>query len=122
MIYSSHYFEPKTKGMYRVRISKTQPKGSYVEHYSKLLEPSGDILWGYKKGMVSQTEYTNRYLNYLDEHKNLVLKELDNINHMASRSGKDAVLLCWCRRGNFCHRRILAKWYKDQTGIEIKEL
>lgn len=35
--------------------------------------------------------------------------------------GKDAALLCYEKPGDFCHRRLLADWMLEQTGLEIPE-
>jgi hypothetical protein len=36
--------------------------------------------------------------------------------------GEDAVLLCWEKSGTFCHRRMVADWFKDQLNIQVDEL
>jgi len=37
-------------------------------------------------------------------------------------SDKKVVLLCHEKEGDFCHRRIVAKWLQDELGIEVPEL
>ena len=34
---------------------------------------------------------------------------------------KDSVLLCWEKSEEFCHRRIVAAWIKEELGIEVPE-
>lgn len=35
---------------------------------------------------------------------------------------KDSVLLCWEKAGNFCHRRIVAKWLEEELGVIVEEI
>jgi hypothetical protein len=30
--------------------------------------------------------------------------------------------LCWEKKGKFCHRHLVAKWFKEKLGIEVKEI
>lgn len=36
--------------------------------------------------------------------------------------GKDVVMLCYEKEGDFCHRRLAAAWLENHLGIEVKEL
>lgn len=36
--------------------------------------------------------------------------------------GKDVVILCYEKAGDFCHRRLVADWLTENLGIEIIEL
>lgn len=36
--------------------------------------------------------------------------------------GERVVLLCYEREGEFCHRRLVAKWIEEKTGIKVPEL
>jgi hypothetical protein len=35
--------------------------------------------------------------------------------------GENAVLLCWEKPGEWCHRRLVAEWLEESLGIEISE-
>ena len=35
--------------------------------------------------------------------------------------GEDAVLLCWEKPGEFCHRRLVAEWFERELGVEVLE-
>ena len=35
--------------------------------------------------------------------------------------GGGAILLCWEKPGEFCHRRIVAQWFEDTIGIQVPE-
>jgi len=36
--------------------------------------------------------------------------------------GQNIALLCFEKRGEFCHKRILALWIERLSGIEVREL
>ncbi len=80
---------------------------SYPELY-----PQWSFLLKYKED-GDEDAYTKEYyklvLNRLDPNK--VYEEL-----------KDKTLLCWERRGTFCHRRIVAGWIENETGMIVPEL
>jgi len=40
----------------------------------------------------------------------------------ALSNGKNVVLLCHEKEGDFCHRRIVAKWLEENLNIEVPEL
>jgi len=94
--------------MNAVAISQGVPKWYKGKVYKKLA-PS----WALVK-VEDEKEYVRRYkyevLDRLDPAQ--VLKEL----------GEDAVLLCWEKPGEFCHRRIVAEWLEGELGIEVPEL
>ena len=54
-------------------------------------------------------------LNGLDPFK--TYKELEQVS-----DGKNIVLLCYEREGEFCHRQIVAEWFNRTLKIEVKEL
>lgn len=35
--------------------------------------------------------------------------------------GRATIMLCYCKKGNFCHRNILREWI-NENGIECEEL
>ena len=35
--------------------------------------------------------------------------------------GGDAILLCWEKPGEFCHRRLVADWLEQHLGIKVPE-
>lgn len=58
---------------------------------------------------VYEREYRRQVLDRLDPAK--VIQDL----------GEDAILLCWEKPGEFCHRRIVAAWLEENLGIEVPE-
>lgn len=65
-----------------------------------------------------ESEYIPKFKEKL---KNLsakiVVKELEELS-----CGKDIVLLCHEKAGEFCHRRLVADWLNQELGIEVVEL
>jgi hypothetical protein len=57
----------------------------------------------------------NQILDNLDPKK--VIDDLRDIS-----GGQDIVLLCHEKAGDFCHRRLVAKWIETHCGIEVTEL
>ena len=87
-------------------------KGYRFIKYPALM-PTLALLKDWKAGYLTESEYSQRYyketLSKLNPEK--VFKDLD---------GK--ILLCHEPSGNFCHRRLVAKWIKDSLGVEVPEL
>jgi hypothetical protein len=76
------------------------------------LEPDRSIFYAIKKGQITQQEYEKLY-------REQTLSRLDA--RAVYNMFKNNVLLCWEDPGEFCHRRIVANWIKEQIGIEVPE-
>jgi len=57
----------------------------------------------------------NEILNNLNPKQ--VINELAQISN-----GKDIVLCCHEKQGDFCHRRLVAEWLEKSENIKVKEL
>ncbi len=82
----------------------------------RAIAPSTDIL---EKCKSSHAEYEKRYRTEvlsLFKDANILLERISFIS-----GGKDAVLCCYEKPSDFCHRHILAKWLEEQTGIKVEE-
>lgn len=90
-----------------VAISRGVPKWYKGRRYLKLA-PSWELI------KIEDPQFTKLYYRYildrLDPKK--VYKEL----------GQDAILLCWEKPGEFCHRRVVARWLEEKLGIEVPEV
>jgi len=94
-----------------VSIALKTPPGFKGTVYTKLA-PTYDLLIKWKNGNMTEEEYIKEYkliLNKLDPHK--VYRQL----------GEDAILLCYEKSGDFCHRHIVAKWFNN-AGYNVEEL
>jgi len=87
-------------------------KGYGFEKYPPLL-PSLNLLKEWRAGKISKEVYTQRYyqetLSKLDPQK--VYNDLDG-----------TILLCHELPGEFCHRRLVAKWFESSLDVEVVEL
>jgi uncharacterized protein (DUF488 family) len=50
-----------------------------------------------------------------------VLKELCEILKIEITDNPNIVLLCWESSEKFCHRHLVAKWFKEQLNIDVVE-
>ena len=58
---------------------------------------------------------------YTIQYKKEVLDVLDP-KKVFEELGENSVLLCWEKPSDFCHRHLVADWFKEKLGIEVKEL
>ena len=113
MIHTSYFANIKNlSGRNLVSISNITPQWAEVHKEYKELAPSKSILYAYKNKEIDEIIYTERYkkeiLSRLDPHK--VYKDLEG-----------SVLLCYEKRGDFCHRNIVAEWLQSY-GYKVKEI
>lgn len=100
-----------------VAISRYVPKG-----YSGVRElrfaPSRQLLMSYKKGLSTDI-YTQLFFNELRNKESVysVFKDLARLSN-----GRDIVLCCYEKPGDFCHRRLIADFVLSNWNYEIKEL
>jgi hypothetical protein len=57
---------------------------------------------------------------YVEAYQAQVLDRLDHAQ-VYQDLGENAILLCHCGPGKFCHRRLVAAWLESALGIEIPE-
>lgn len=96
-----------------VAISRSSPKWFRGRIYPELYPPQ-DLLDNYKRGTISQEEYTRQY-------NSRVLATLDPYD-VIDILGEDAILLCWEGQEKFCHRRLVAKWLETELSITVPEV
>ncbi len=107
MIYTSYFGNLRNLPKERViAISRGVPKG-FDGPKAIYLAPPWELIKDMDRTHFTE-EYRKRVLARVDPVK--LLKNLDNY-----------ILLCWEAPGAFCHRRVLADWVKEKTGIEIPE-
>ena len=109
---NTSYFAKSANNYYAVSICGRAPLW-YLGREYRILAPKIDFFKKYKEDgdEVYYTEqYHKRVLDQLDPHQ--VYKDL----------GENAVLLCYEKPEDFCHRFLVAKWLEKHIGIEIKEL
>lgn len=109
---NTSYFGKSSGHPRAVSISGKAPEDFHGREY-KQLAPK---YWFFKKYKLDgdaefyTAQYQAEVLDLLDPKE--VLRDL----------GEDAVLLCYEKPGQFCHRRLVAEWLEEKLGIEVKEL
>lgn len=96
-----------------ISISLFTPSWYKCTEYKKLAPPYS-LLKAYKDKSIGDTEYTTLYYKH-------VLNNLDPLE-VYNELGEDAVLLCYEKTGDFCHRHIVADWLSKNLGIIIEEV
>jgi hypothetical protein len=93
-----------------VAISRGLPRGWQGRIY-RPLAPS----WALVKAGLPQAGFIRAY-------RAEVLDKLNPQKVLEAMGGDDFLMLCWEPPGQFCHRRIVATWFKKELGIEVPEL
>lgn len=119
MIYTSYFAKLRNipKDVVPIAICKYPPKWYRGLTY-KALAPPEYLLHAWKGGAVTEKDYIRVYKTYV----------LDNLNPQAvideliqMPGGRDVVLLCYEKIGDFCHRHLVAEWLR-QAGYKCEEL
>ena len=80
------------------------------------LSPTKELLNGFKYGNISEEEFTTKFDNYLSNiSPSNIVGQLEAISML--QGGKDIVLVCYEKTGDFCHRHIKCLHLED----ELKE-
>lgn len=111
--YFNRYAREKLDGGVSIAIST--PSWSGVEKVYEPLFPSWDMVNQYKKDgniRAYNKSYITEILNKLDPQK--VLKDLKEMNCK--------FIICWEKKGIFCHRHIVRVWLSYNIGEIIEEL
>jgi hypothetical protein len=110
-MHTSNYAKHKNKPN-GVSIASYPPKWFTGRQYLKLA-PKRWFFFKYKEDGDEQF--------YIEQYKKEVLDTLDP-QAVYNELGSDAVLLCYEKVGDFCHRHLVANWFKEKLGIEVTEL
>ena len=113
MITTSNY-ETSGKNPLAVAIS-IQPPPNFRGLRLPELAPTWEMVTGIRSGKMCEQEYTARYFD----------KMLDNnvsVDKILTKIHPDAILLCYEPPFIFCHRRLVAMWIENETGIHVPEL
>ncbi len=72
----------------------------------KPFAPYDDVLWAYKRGEVSDEEYTQLYLEKL---RKRFIEAPEDFEAFLERPGPLAIA-CYCKAGKFCHRHLYLQY------------
>lgn len=115
-IYTSYFGNLRklhSAGIVPISIARWNPKWFEGISY-KVVAPLPEML----RDNITQQQYIEQYrrrvLSRVDQA--VMLKDLERLT-----GGRDCALLCYEKPGDFCHRRLLADWMLETTGLEIPE-
>lgn len=94
-----------------ISIARSTPKW-FSNGIENRLFPTWKMIHGIKNGIISDKIYEEMY-------REEILNKLNAFD--IYEKYEDSVLLCWERIGEFCHRRIVAKWIEEETGFKVDE-
>lgn len=117
-IYTGYFAQVKKYqelGLTPVSIARYSPHW-FTGHCLKDLAPSDSLLKGYKDNRVSVEEYRKQYLQQLE-----TVRWTDVLNRLEMIAPDGAVLCCYEKLNDFCHRHILSE-YMRESGYEVAEL
>lgn len=115
-IYTSYFGNIKRLGIEKIvpiGVALYTPKW-YNGPELKLLAPRGYML---AKG-ISEQQYTQMYVGQVLSALNpsAVVRQIEQL-----AGGRDCVLLCYEKPGDFCHRHIIADWLNHHLNLGIEE-
>ena len=58
---------------------------------------------------------------YEQKYQETVLDKLDP-QTVLKELGDKAVMLCYEKPGDFCHRHLIARWLSENTGVDVQEV
>ena len=96
-------------------ISSWVSNTDFCGEHRKDLAPSQWLLNMYKTNKISEDEYSEIYI---EEIKRIGLTPHKIVDDLPD----GAILLCYEKVGDFCHRRVLAEWIEDEIGFTIPEI
>lgn len=77
--------------------------------------PRYEVFRDWKKGIISDMEYTSKFRRHLDS------LDKEAVKRFLTSFDKDIVLLCFEKPGDFCHRHIVADWIEENLGLCVEE-
>lgn len=105
----------RTRGQYSNSYAiSIRPPEWYSGKIFPLLTPTWDMVMGVRDGKITEHQYTERYFEHLLKNKVTVDRVLNNLP-------KNACLLCYEPGFMFCHRRLVAMWIENETGLKVPE-
>ena len=79
------------------------------------LAPRRDWFWEWKRNNHLSNDW------YIEKYNETVLSKLDP-RKVVEELGDGAVMLCYEKPGDFCHRHLIADWIAKGTGITVEEV
>lgn len=110
-------FSKNGKNPNAISIAGRAPEWYTGKQYKKLAPK----YWFFKKFKDLQDEHYLDEAFYIEQYNKEVLSVL-NPKEVYEELGENAILLCWEKAGDFCHRRLVADWLEKSLNIKIDEI
>lgn len=116
MIYTGYYggLTRIVGDIAKVQVSNSAPVPVDIK-FEKAIPDWAFIVKPYKDGLITKEEYEQRYTLQLNKFRENIL----GVTKYFSSTGKDYILLCYEKPGDFCHRHILADYINKALGEDI---
>lgn len=115
-VYTSYYGKVqklRKENILLVNIARKKPNWFFGLSCEKLFPDRGML-------KLDEVEYTKRYEAILSRLPPMqVYRELDTM--MRNYGASAVALVCWEKPEKFCHRHLVAKWFKEKLGMDVKE-
>lgn len=92
-----------------------KPPSWYVGVTYPILAPTWELVAAIKNGSISEVEYAVEYLKIIKKRGASPYRTLADL-------GDNAILLCYEKPEDFCHRHIVAWWIERELGTPVLEL
>ncbi len=111
---NTSYFRKSGDDPNAVSIARWSP--SWLPGIRKMLElaPPVSLLSKWRAETITWAEYT-------EEYRREVLDRLD-VRQVLEDLGPDAIICCYEKSGEPCHRHLVAAWLSENADISIPEL
>jgi uncharacterized protein YeaO (DUF488 family) len=115
----------KTKSIYdnrdesdgsRILITRIYPRFIKKEHFDErmlVLSPDRDTLHKWKHSKKTEEDWKTFEEKFLPQMKDLAAMEAITELRSRSSSGETITLLCFCKKGEHCHRYIIKSLIED---------
>lgn len=106
-----------------VQISTSAPKGMKMDAKLPSVYPDYKTMVGpYKEGAIDDKGYTDRYAaSVLGKNRQAIFADVSGLIEQGRAQGRDIVLCCYEKPGDFCHRYLLSN-FLNENGIACMEL
>ena len=106
-----------------VQISTSAPDDVEVDvEFTPLFPDYNTMVKPHKEGKIDDKGYAERYNeSVLQPDKEYILNQLNEVIEDARKEGRDVVLMCYERPGEFCHRYLVNN-FLNENGIECQEV
>lgn len=115
-VYTSYYGKVqklRKENILLVNIARKKPNWFFGLSCEKLFPDRGML-------KLDEVEYTKRYEAILSRLAPMqVYRELDTM--MRNYGASAVALVCWEKPEKFCHRHLVAKWFKEKLGMDVME-